>query len=358
MLTREFASFLVISRKDNLRIALGNRPFASCERSTNSQRSAISAKKTSHWSGTGQLRGGAGGIKFFVIALRLVGLPLTYILAIPPAIYFSFASPDVPATMDYHRRIYGRVPWWKRRWLVFRHFFSFGRALIDRTAILAGGTKHFSFSFDNEHHLRNALAEGHGVLLLTAHVGNWEAAGQLLSRLEVPINVTGFDKETPEIRAVLDQSSRAKFKLLPLTGSPTDTIPLVAALRRGEVVAMLGDRAYGSPSTSIPFLGGNASFPVGAYVMAAIARAPLIHVFSQREPGGHYRFVGFPPQYPEMPPRDERDPYLRACAVRFAGDLESIVKRDPLQWYNFFPFWDPPQTNAVPTTTHESCPSR
>ena len=132
--------------------------------------------------------------------LRVLGLHFTYVLLVPPALYFSFRSPDVPATMDYHRRVFGRVPWWKRRWLVFRHFLSFGQAIIDRIAILAGNTKHFSFTFDGEHHLRAAVAEGHGVLLLTAHIGNWEAAGQLLSRINVPINVTGFDKEDPAIR--------------------------------------------------------------------------------------------------------------------------------------------------------------
>jgi predicted LPLAT superfamily acyltransferase len=272
----------------------------------------------------------------------LLGLRLTYALLVPVAIYFSLVSPDVPATMAYHQRVFGPQPFWKRRWLVFRHFLSFGRALIDRVAILAGQTRRFSFTFDGEHYLRQALAEGRGVLLLTAHVGNWEAAGQLLSRLDVPINVTGFDKETSEIRSLLDEASRAKFRLVPLTGSPTDAIPLVAAMRRGEVVAMMGDRAYGSPATPVPFIAGTASLPIGAYVLAAIAGAPLVHVFSLREPGGHYHFFGFPPQRPEMPPHHQRDAYLAECASRFARDLETILRRDPLQWYNFYPFWDAP----------------
>src|SRR5882672_485470 len=294
-----------------------------------------------HWSGTGQLRGGRWGIWFFITALKVLGLRLTYALSVPPAIYFSFASPDVRATMDYHRRVFGPMPWWKRRWLVFRHFFSFGQALIDRVAILANKTNHFSFTFDGEHHIREVLAEGHGLLLLTAHLGNWEAAGQLLTRLNVPINVTGFDKEATEIRGLLNEASQAKFRLLPLTGSPTDVIPLVAAMKRGEVVAMMGDRPYGSPSASIPFLGDKASFPIGAYVMAALAGAPLIHVFSLREPGGHYHFFGFPPSRPEMPVYNQRDQYLHECASRFARDLESILRRDPFQWYNFYPFWEP-----------------
>jgi len=308
-----------------------------------------------HWSGTGKLRGGRPGIWFFITALRVLGLRLTYVLLVPPAIYFSFVSPDAPATMDFHRRVFGPQPWWKRRWLVFKHFLSFGRALVDRTAILAGDRKHFSFSFEGENYLRDALAEGRGVLLLTAHLGNWEAAGALLSRLDVPINVTGFDNESAEVRALLNQSSRAKLRLLPLTGSPTDVIPLVAAMRRGEVVAMLGDRAYGSPSADVPFLGGTASFPIGAYVMAAIAGAPLVHVFSLSEPRRHYRFFAFPPQRPKMPPHDQRDAYLRDCAARFAADLATLLQRDPLQWYNFFPFWRQPASQTQIQTSVKSC---
>jgi predicted LPLAT superfamily acyltransferase len=300
----------------------------------------MAAAEPVHWSGTGKLRGGHLGIWFFITALRVLGLRVTYVLTIPCAIYFSFASPDVAATMDYHLRIFGKVPSWKKRWLVFKHFFSFGRAIIDRMAILAGQTNKFSFSFDGEHHVHTALAEGRGVLLLTAHIGNWEAAGQLLTRFDVPINVTGFDKESAEIRALLAKSSKAKFRLLPLTGEPTDAIPLIAALRRGEIVAMLGDRAYGSLSASLPFLGDDARFPIGPYVLAALANAPLVTVFNLRERGGHYRFFGFTAQHPKMPPPHERDVYLKNCAKAFTQNLEAVLKRDPLQWYNFFPFWE------------------
>ena len=296
------------------------------------------------------MRGGRFGIWFFLTALKWLGLRLTYALAVPVAAYFTIASPDVQAATAYHRRVFGRVPWWKRRWLVFRHFLSFGLALIDRTAILAGQTRRFTFSFEGEHHLREAVAEGRGVLLLTAHVGNWEAAGALLSRLDVPVNVTGFDREDPEVRAMLSKASKAKLRLIPLTGSPTDAIPLVAAMRRGEVVAMLGDRTYGSASVRVPFLGGTAPFPAGVYVLAATSGAPLVHVFSLRQPGGHYRLFGFPPQRPQLPPHAQRADCLRGWAAQFARDLEFVVRRDPLQWYNFFPFWDNSDPPAAPAT--------
>jgi hypothetical protein len=43
-----------------------------------------------------------------------------------------------------------------------------------------------------------------------------------------------------------------------------------------------------------------------------------------------------------MPPHNQRDAYLAGCAAAFARDLEGVLKRDPLQWYNFFPFWQEP----------------
>src|SRR5256885_9389892 len=60
-------------------------------------------------------------------------------------------------------------------------------------------------------------------------------------------------------------------------------------------------------SAEVDFLGGKASFPIGAYVMAALAGAPLIHVFSLREAGGHYHFFGSPAIKPEMPVYRERE---------------------------------------------------
>lgn len=303
-----------------------------------------------HWSGTGRLRGGRRGVWLLINATRVFGLRAGYLLAMFAALYFCFTSPDIAATMDFHRRAFGQVPWWRRRRLVFRHFYSFGRAIVDRIAIQNGQTKYFSFQFDGDKNLRTAIAEGHGVLLLTAHLGNWEAAGQLLTRIDTPITITGFDREPPEIRAMLESSSK-KFKLLPLTGGPTDAIPLVAALRRGEVVAMLGDRAYGSPTVRVPFFGGTAAFPIGAYVMASIAGAAMMHVFSHCEPGGRYRFFGFAPHHPQMPAHNLRDAYLKTCATNFANDLESVLRLDPFQWYNFFPFWDGEPTPA--STIHQ-----
>jgi predicted hotdog family 3-hydroxylacyl-ACP dehydratase len=118
---------------------------------------------------------------------------------------------------------------------------------------------------------------------------------------------------------------------------------------------MLGDRNYGSPSSRVNFLGGTAAFPIGAYVLAAIADAPLIPVFNLRERGGHYRFFGFPALHPKMPAHHLRDAYLKNCATGFAQNLEIILKRDPLQWYNFYPFWEKSEPPAQSKPQLKTC---
>src|SRR5580692_3443132 len=106
-----------------------------------------SATGKKHWSGSGQLRGTPAGIRFFILVVRLLGLRLAYTCAVFPAIYFSFVSPDIPATIDFDRHIFGRRSWWRERWQVFKHYHSFGQMIIDRFAILSGNVRSYTFSF-------------------------------------------------------------------------------------------------------------------------------------------------------------------------------------------------------------------
>ena len=56
---------------------------------------------------------------------------------------------------------------------------------------------------------------------------------------------------------------------------PTAMLPLVAALRRGEAVAMQGDRPLGTRGDAIvSFFGAPAAFPLGPFVLARAAGAP------------------------------------------------------------------------------------
>ena len=242
------------------------------------------SRGSQHWSGTGQLRGGRSGIWFFITALRVLGLRLTYALLPPVALYYSFVSPDVHATMDYHERVFGIVPWWKRRWLVFRHFLAFGMALIDRTAILAGKTRQFSFSFDGEDHLRAAVAKGHATAPHPQGAGAAEAIRSALRRANLEpgaidyVNAHGTgtrDNDVAEasaLKTVFGQrvppvSSTKRFFGHSLAASGAiEAVLCVEALRRAQMPPNIG---FTTPDPAI-----------GIEPVKEMRQASLTHVMS------------------------------------------------------------------------------
>lgn len=289
---------------------------------------------------TGRSRGGRFGNWWFLLLIRHLGLWPAYVWLAPVAVYFTLASPAAfRSSVAYLRRCLGPQPCWRWPFLVYRHFLSQGVTLLDRAAVIMGRSR-IECVFDGEEQIVRAIAEGRGVILLAAHVGSWEIGGHLLARHGRPVNLVVLEREAEGIRQLHAEALRAKrFQVLTATDDPLRVVPIVAALRRGELVALHGDRVFGGASATIPFLGAPAAFPVGAYLLAAATGAPIVHAFAVRERLGHYRFLSFPLQHVPRRRGPEQAALLEACARDYAAHLTEVLKRHPFQWYNFYPFW-------------------
>jgi predicted LPLAT superfamily acyltransferase len=291
------------------------------------------------WSG--RTRGGYFGNWFFVQLIRQLGVRWAYALLIFVAGYFTLTNPSgFRCSKDFLRRVLGPQPFWKWPLLVYRHFFSFGVTLLDRLAVIMGCTK-IECTHEGEFLLKDYLARGQGIILLGAHLGSWEIGGHLLGRLGKPVNVVVLDREETRMRQLFDRALAAKmFNLIATDGHPLRSIPVAAALRRGEIVALLGDRSFGGADLRVPFLGGPARFPIGPYLLAAATGAPIFQAFVVREHIGHYRFFSFPAKFI---PRDllrAGTDALQPHVAEYAQSLARVAKQYPFQWFNLFPFWD------------------
>lgn len=291
---------------------------------------------------TGRTRGGLAGNWIFVQILRWFGLRSTYVVLPFVALYFVLAAPGArKASRKYRRQIgYGRTGWLGDLWNCYKHFSTFGKLLLDRVAMVTGPAERFRIEFDGEDHLRSALEEGRGLVLISAHFGNWQGAGHLLGRLGRPVNVVAYEGEARRIQSLFGKVlEKQAFSVISSDGSANSSVAILAALRRGEVVAMHADRCLGSDGAVVEFLGAPARFPVGPYVVAALSQAPLAHVFAMRQSLHHYRFMAYPPERLAFGDRRERKEKLAQWARRFVSRLEDTLRQFPLQWCNFYDFW-------------------
>jgi predicted LPLAT superfamily acyltransferase len=310
----------------------------------------------SRWSG--RTRGGYFGNWFFVQLIRVLGVRWAYAWLVFVAAYFTVASPAAyRSSVQFLGRVMDPQPFWKWPLLVYRHFFSFGVTLLDRLAVIMGRTN-IACRFEGENQFREYLDRGKGIILLGAHVGSWEIGGHLLGRLGKPVNVVVLEKEEARVRRLFERVLQAKmFRLLTTDEHPLRSIPIVAALRRGEIVALHGDRSFGGADLAAPFLGGTARFPIGPYLLAAFSGAPLFQVFVVRERIGSYRFFSFPPKFIGRELLRAAPEALQPHVAEYADRLASVARQYPFQWFNFYPFWEERAAGSSGPSVPESRPA-
>jgi Kdo2-lipid IVA lauroyltransferase/acyltransferase len=221
----------------------------------------------------------------------------------------------------------------------FANFGAFFADLLTLNRQPAAALGAYVASAEGEHHLDAALAAGRGVVLLTAHLGNWEFAGRLLSsrgRRTAHVVLSAEQDQALERYLRLD-SPQLRFVT---RRHATSTLGLLAALRRAELVAMQADRPTGGRGDAIvPFFGEPAAFPIGPFVLARAAGAAVVTAFCAMAPGGRYRLEIDPPIW--VKPGEETS----ALAITVAA-LERVIRAYPTQWFNFFDAWSPPHGHA------------
>jgi lauroyl/myristoyl acyltransferase len=182
---------------------------------------------------------------------------------------------------------------------------------------------------------------GKGVLLLTAHLGNWEVGGLMLAQVKQPIHVV----LVPDIFPGVERERRRLHEHCGVTEIRVDrsfvpTLAVLRALGSNGIVAMQGDRDFDNTGVAAPFFGREAFFPRGPLRVAMASGATVLPAFIVRLPDGRYRAIVEGPL--SIDTGGDRDAALRANIGRYVAILERYVRQYPDQWYCFYPFWDDP----------------
>jgi len=255
------------------------------------------------------------------------------------------------ASAAYLRRVYaarraGRTPGRPPgRWQSFLHYREFALSIADRIGIWFGHVDDFDYEMVGEEHLDRVAQDGRGAILVGAHLGSFDALRLLAERKNSVVNVLMFTDNAERINTLFRElSPDMDARVIRVDPASVESVfEIRACLRRGELVAILGDRIEPGDqnrSARVPLFGDSVKLPLAPYLLAALLDCPVLLILAFREGPGRYAVFAEKLADRIRLPRSERDKGVADLAARYAARLEHYCARYPLQWFNFFDYWE------------------
>ena len=284
----------------------------------------------------GKSRGTVFGFKIFIFFMKNFGINAAYALMHLPVPYFClFTGKKARALYHYFRKRF-HYSWFKSLVSIYKTYFVFGQTLIDKIAISAGLNKGYSYEFDGEELIHEVLKLKKGGILISAHMGNFELAQYFfkdqLTNAAISIVIT--DQDHQDIKDYLGKYlKRDLMQFIIVKDDFSHIFEINAALAENRIICIAGDRYLANTKyMESELLGKTAKFPLGPFHLGSRLNVPVLFVYVMREPKMHYHLYA---RKVEVKHRDAQD-----LLEKYTDNLEWIVKRYPLQWFNFYDFWD------------------
>ncbi len=139
---------------------------------------------------------------------------------------------------------------------------------------------------DGKDVLDKALAEGHGAILVTAHVGNWELAALYLTSLGYKLYVVaGVQMNVLLSAAVRDAKEKRGIEVI----TPRDSYrKFFNALDNNGIIALLLDGDIYTGAVEIPFVGARTKMPKGPVSLSRKRGTPIVGGYCRRKEDGSF----------------------------------------------------------------------
>lgn len=286
----------------------------------------------------GKSRGGYYGYLFFIFLIKIFGIKAAYVFLIFIVPYFVLFAPKATCSVwKYNRYIlkYSRL---KSIVKIFGHYYVFGQTIIDKVSINGGLKSSYKFEFDNYDEFISKLNSDKGVIMIGAHVGNWEVGATFFGNYGKKINIVMHNAEASGVKEALERGENPNlFNIIDVKDSDIQSIILMKrAIDNSEYLCFMGDR-YMRMDSLLPhlFMGQMAYFPKGVFEIASKFQVPIVFYWAVREGGQKYRFLF------EILERDEK--YSKEYILdKYVDALEAVVGKYPQQWFNLYDFWRTP----------------
>lgn len=238
--------------------------------------------------------------------------------------------------------VLGRAGFLRRQVRIYKTLWNFAWSLSERYERLVTD-RPFEVLADGLPVWQALCESGEGFIMVTAHLGNWEVASMLpASSLGRPVHVVREAEGDPRAQEYISELMRRQQGDAPhqthFAEDPQLGMLLLDALRRGEIVALQGDRPRaGGKTAEVSLFGRPFPLPLGPAILARAAAVPLVPIFVHREGRRRYRCHLRPPI--RLAATADRAADLDPALRRFAAELERAIALRPHQWYCFRRLW-------------------
>lgn len=275
------------------------------------------------------------GYKVFLLIIKILGIKSAYFLLHVVAGYYFWFKHSTRNNLIRFYQISLAATRQEARRLSRKNLTLFGQTLVDRAAFQLGMAKQYSYSFKNESYLLELTKAGNGGLLMSAHLGNWETAGNLLKeRVSNKINVLMLDAEVEKIKRYMDKNTGGShFTIIPIKNDLSHVIKIKNALSDNELVAIHADRMFeGAKFIEVEFFNTPVKFPYGPFLLASKLKAPITFVYAVKSATKSYALSATEPILGPKAPEEIAEAYVK--------ELERMVTNHPEQWFNYYNYFE------------------
>ncbi len=172
-------------------------------------------------------------------------------------------------------------------------------------------------------HLKAAVEKGRGMIILSAHFGNWEVMGYELCKMGLPLHVLARPQAVNQMTEFMNSFREKRGVKVIMEKSISESLKLLA---QGKTVGMLSDLNAREWGYQVEFFGRNASFYSSPVILSVRSGAPLIPSFTERQPDGSLllRF--------EAPITWEKGETMRERVQKYVRRYEEAFRRRPDHW--------------------------
>lgn len=198
-------------------------------------------------------------------------------------------------------------------------------------------------SIEGEEYLKDAVSQGHGVIFVTGHLGNWEMGAASLAKLYHPTAILAAPVYDPQLEEVIVKIRRTHSIETFVRGNPGSIRRLLSTLREKGVVVLAIDQDTRVDGVFVPFFGREAYTPAGAAALALRTGAAVVIGFSLRMSDDRHRVVIQGPL--DIVRTGDREADIKTNTARFTEMIERFIRNHPDQWVWMHKRWKTVKSN-------------